>query len=79
MKDAAAKKDAAAFGALFYTEKADAEMLAMSQGMGAELIKGLGAAPGLASGPVRVIRELSDATRLNEGDVLEVIRMIGGG
>jgi pyruvate,water dikinase len=38
--------------------------------LGAELIKGLGAAPGLASGPVRVIRELSDATRLNEGDVL---------
>jgi len=38
--------------------------------LGAELIKGLGAAPGLASGPVRVIRELSDATRLNTGDVL---------
>ena len=38
--------------------------------LGAELIKGLGAAPGLASGPVRVIRELSDATRLNAGDVL---------
>ena len=38
--------------------------------VGAELIKGLGAAPGLASGPVRVIRELSDATRLNAGDVL---------
>jgi pyruvate,water dikinase len=38
--------------------------------LGAELIKGLGAAPGLASGPVRVIAELSDATRLNEGDVL---------
>ena len=38
--------------------------------LGAELIKGLGAAPGLASGPVRVIAELSDATRLNDGDVL---------
>jgi pyruvate,water dikinase len=38
--------------------------------LGAELIKGLGAAPGLASGPVRVIAELSDATRLSEGDVL---------
>jgi pyruvate,water dikinase len=38
--------------------------------LGAELIKGLGAAPGLASGPVRVIAELSDATRLNENDVL---------
>jgi len=38
--------------------------------LGAELIKGLGAAPGLASGPVRVIAELSDATRLNEKDVL---------
>ncbi len=38
--------------------------------LGAELVKGLGAAPGLASGPVRVIRELSDATRLNAGDVL---------
>jgi pyruvate, water dikinase len=38
--------------------------------LGAELIKGLGAAPGLASGPVRVIAELSHATRLNDGDVL---------
>ena len=38
--------------------------------LGAELIKGLGAAPGLASGPVRVISELSDAPRLNEKDVL---------
>ena len=38
--------------------------------LGAELIKGLGAAPGLASGPVRVIAELSDATRLNERDIL---------
>jgi len=38
--------------------------------LGAELIKGLGAAPGLASGPVRVIAELTDATRLSEGDVL---------
>ncbi len=38
--------------------------------LGAELIKGLGAAPGLASGPARVISELSDAPRLNEKDVL---------
>jgi len=38
--------------------------------LGAELIKGLGAAPGLSSGPVRVIAELTDATRLSEGDVL---------
>jgi len=38
--------------------------------LGAELIKGLGAAPGLASGTVRVIAKLSDATRLGEGDVL---------
>ena len=38
--------------------------------LGAELIKGLGAAPGLASGPVRVIAELKEATRLNAGDVL---------
>jgi pyruvate,water dikinase len=38
--------------------------------LGAELIKGLGAAPGLASGPVRVIRELTEAPRLSAGDVL---------
>ena len=38
--------------------------------LGAELIKGLGAAPGLASGTVRVISELGEATRLAEGDVL---------
>jgi pyruvate,water dikinase len=38
--------------------------------LGAELVKGLGAAPGLASGPVRVIAQLDNSVDLNEGDVL---------
>jgi len=34
------------------------------------LVRGLGAAPGSASGPVRVIASLADAARLRDGDVL---------
>ena len=34
------------------------------------LLRGLGAAPGSASGPVRVIKSLADAGRLSDGDVL---------
>ena len=34
------------------------------------LVRGLGAAPGRASGPVRVIGSLADAGRLRDGDVL---------
>jgi pyruvate, water dikinase len=37
---------------------------------GAELVRGLGAAPGIASGPVRVIAMLADADRLAEDEVL---------
>ena len=37
---------------------------------GAELVRGLGAAPGAAHGPVRVIATLADADRLREGEVL---------
>ena len=37
---------------------------------GAPLLRGLGAAPGSASGPVRVIGALADAGRLSDGDVL---------
>ena len=40
VKDAVAKKDTAAIGALFATENADPEMSAMSQGMAAEIVKG---------------------------------------
>jgi pyruvate, water dikinase len=36
----------------------------------APLLRGLGAAPGSASGPVRVIKALADAGRLSDGDVL---------
>jgi pyruvate,water dikinase len=35
-----------------------------------ELVRGLGAGPGLASGPVRVLRSLEDAAQLQHGDVL---------
>ncbi|HEX8754637.1 MAG TPA: phosphoenolpyruvate synthase [Solirubrobacterales bacterium] len=44
-----------------------------AQGAGAagrELVHGLGAAPGIASGTVRVVRELSEAGALREGEVL---------
>ena len=37
---------------------------------GEVLLRGLGAAPGTGSGRVRVIRELSDAERMAEGDIL---------
>ncbi|HEX8690158.1 MAG TPA: phosphoenolpyruvate synthase [Solirubrobacterales bacterium] len=37
---------------------------------GEELTRGLGAAPGLASGPVRVVASREDAAALAEGDVL---------
>jgi pyruvate,water dikinase len=37
---------------------------------GRVLIRGLGAAPGAASGPVRVISQLAGAGELNDGDVL---------
>lgn len=37
---------------------------------GTPLLRGLGAAPGIGSGPVRVITSLADAGRLGEGDVL---------
>ena len=37
---------------------------------GRELVRGLGAAPGFASGKVRVIRSHEDADRLLDGDVL---------
>ena len=36
----------------------------------APLLRGLGAAPGSASGPVRIIAALADAGRLGDGDVL---------
>jgi pyruvate,water dikinase len=39
-------------------------------GAGATLLRGLGAAPGRGSGPVRVITSLADAGRLRNGDVL---------
>ena len=38
--------------------------------IGAPLVRGLGAAPGRGSGPVRVIASLADAARLRDGDVL---------
>jgi pyruvate,water dikinase len=37
---------------------------------GAVLVRGLGAAPGQASGPVRILGSVEDATRLRGGDVL---------
>ena len=37
---------------------------------GEKLVGGLGAAPGAASGPVRIIASLAEADRLGEGDVL---------
>lgn len=43
---------------------------AESAGPGRELVRGLGAAPGIASGRVRVVRELSEAGQLQEGEIL---------
>ncbi len=39
-------------------------------GGGRELVRGLGAAPGIAAGPVRVIRSREEAGKLAEGEVL---------
>ena len=41
---------------------------------GAVLLRGLGAAPGTASGPVRILRSLAEAGKFTDGDVL-VTRM----
>jgi pyruvate,water dikinase len=43
---------------------------AAAGGEGRELLRGLGAAPGRASGPVRVLSALHDASRFEDGDVL---------
>jgi len=47
---------------------------APSEAAGTILLRGLGAAPGSASGPVRVLESLADAGRFGDGDVL-VTRM----
>ena len=41
-----------------------------SNGAARELLRGLGGAPGAASGPVRVLGALADAGKLKDGDVL---------
>lgn len=41
---------------------------------GKELLKGLSASPGLGSGPVKIIRNLSEVDKINDGDIL-VTRM----
>jgi pyruvate,water dikinase len=41
-----------------------------AQPAGTPLLHGLGAAPGLAAGPVRVLAALDEAARLSDGDVL---------
>ena len=38
--------------------------------LGAELVRGLGAAPGAGSGPVRVVPELGEADKFGEGEIL---------
>jgi pyruvate,water dikinase len=43
---------------------------AEAAGRGEELVRGLGAAPGVASGPVRVVASLNGAVELAEGEVL---------
>jgi pyruvate, water dikinase len=43
---------------------------ATAAGGGEELLRGLGAAPGVASGPVRVVASLATAAELAEGEVL---------
>jgi len=42
----------------------------VAAGAGKELVKGLGAAPGMASGTVRVIGSRGDAAKLNDGEIL---------
>jgi len=50
------------------------EPLAEPAAAGEPLVRGLGAAPGRAAGPVRLVTDLADADRLSAGDVL-VARM----
>jgi pyruvate, water dikinase len=50
---------------------AGGESLAPQQAeLGAELVRGLGAAPGTGSGPVRVVPELGQAGKFGEGEIL---------
>jgi pyruvate,water dikinase len=37
---------------------------------GAELVDGYGSSPGVATGPVRIIEDIDEADRINEGDVI---------
>ncbi len=50
---------------------AGGESLAPQQAeLGAELVRGLGAAPGTGSGPVRVVADLGQAEKFGEGEIL---------
>lgn len=52
------------------TTTASAAASGQASDAGATLLEGLGTGPGVASGPVRVLRSLADASRLEDGDVL---------
>jgi pyruvate,water dikinase len=57
-------------GALWILQSRPITTLEEPLAAGAVLLRGLGAAPGRASGPARILRSLQDAERLHDGDVL---------
>ncbi len=54
-----------------HSKEAPMEAVAMQEEVSAEIIlKGLGVSPGLASGPVNVVLDVSDIDKVKEGDIL---------
>jgi pyruvate,water dikinase len=47
-----------------------AEETAAADGNGDQLVQGLGASPGIASGPVRIVRKLDQLDKVGEGDII---------
>jgi pyruvate,water dikinase len=47
-----------------------AEETAAADGNGDQLVQGLGASPGISSGPVRIVRKLDQLDKVSEGDII---------
>ncbi|MFO7927138.1 phosphoenolpyruvate synthase [Natronomonas sp.] len=52
------------------SEDSATEAAADGQGGGNVILKGLGASPGVASGPVRIVRKLDQLDKVGEGDII---------
>ncbi|MDR9430967.1 MAG: PEP/pyruvate-binding domain-containing protein, partial [Natronomonas sp.] len=52
------------------SEESAAEAAANGEGGGDLILNGLGASPGIASGPVRIVRKLDQLDKVGEGDII---------